>query len=213
MQAVDPMEKVLLVLAHPRRDSLTAQIADRFAATLAGNGCQVEVADLAAEEFDPVLREIDEPDWAEPDKVYSPTVMREMERIRRNDATVMIFPIYWWSMPGIMKGWVDRVWNNGFAYGVRKYPHRRVWLVGVAGSGQSAYAERHYDEAIRICLSVGLLEYCGVAEPRLELLHGALDGPEAVPEILRRAEALAEEFSRLVTRGRDCDHREYAGPS
>ena len=187
---------MLLVLAHPRRGSLTGQVADRFAASLTGNGCHVEVADLVAEKFDPVLREADEPDWANPDKAYSQVAAREMERIRRNDATVMIFPVYWWSMPGIMKGWVDRVWNNGFAYGAGKYPHRRVWLIGVAGSARSAYAERRYDEAMRVCLSVGLLEYCAVAEPRLELLHGALDGTEFPPDILRRAEALAQEFSR-----------------
>ena len=200
-----PRERVLLVLAHPRRGSLTGQVADRFAATLTGNGYYVELADLVAEEFDPVLRKVDEPDWGNPDKAYSPDVVREMERIRRNDATVMIFPVYWWSMPGIMKGWVDRVWSNGFAYGARDYPHRRVWLIGVAGSGQREYAKRDYDEAIRVSLSVGVLEYCGVAEPRLELLHGALDGPEFPPDILRRAEALAQEFSRAMARGCELD--------
>jgi putative NADPH-quinone reductase len=39
-----------------------------------------------------------------------------MDRIERNDATVMIFPVWWWSMPALMKSWVDRVWSNGCAY-------------------------------------------------------------------------------------------------
>jgi NAD(P)H dehydrogenase (quinone) len=189
------MARVLLVLAHPRRDSLTGQVADRFTAGLVANGHAVEQADLVTEGFDPVLRVADEPDWNDPDKLYSPAVAREMDRIRRNEATVMIFPVYWWSMPSILKGWVDRVWNYGFAYGTRKYPHRRVWLVGVAGARREEYAKRQYDEAMRTSLSVGLLDYCGVAEPRLEILHGAIEGAEFPPQILRRAASLAQEFS------------------
>lgn len=211
--AAGPKGRVLVVFAHPRRHSLTGQVADRFVSALAGNGYRVEVADLVREGFDPVLTESDEPDWENPDKVYSPAVTREMERIRRNEATVMIFPVYWWSMPGVMKGWVDRVWNSGFAYGVRTYPHRRVWLIGIAGAAEGEYVRRHYDQAIRVVLSVGLLEYCGVAERRVELLHGALDGPESAPEILRQAETLAHEFSRSVIRGGEFDPAEQAGQS
>jgi len=105
--------KTLLVVAHPRQNSLTAGVADIFAAGLQKNEHEVEWANLIQEGFDPVLREEDEPDWNNPRKEYSPEVRREMERISRNDATVMIFPVYWWSMPGVLKGWIDRVWNNG----------------------------------------------------------------------------------------------------
>lgn len=188
------MSKVLLVLAHPRRASLTAQVADRFATVLSANGHVVERADLVAEGFDPVLREADEPDWNDADKRYSPEVLCEMERIRRNEATVMVFPVYWWSMPAVLKGWIDRVWNHGFAYGPRKYPHRRVWMIGVAGNRSEDFAKRGYDEAMRVSLDVGVLGYCAVAESRLELLHGSIEGPAFPPNILRDAEALARLF-------------------
>jgi len=187
------MSNVLLVFAHYRSNSLTRQIADIFAASLTANGHVIEWADLV-EGFDPVLREADEPDWNNPDKIYSPGVMREIERIRRNDATVMIYPVYWWSMPAILKGWIDRVWNNGFAYGTRTYPHRRVWMIGICGNTHEAFARRGYDEAMRVLLDVGILGYCAVAEPRMELLYGSIEGPECPPEILRNAKALAREF-------------------
>ena len=186
--------KTLLVLAHPRRASLSGQAADAFAAAAAANGHEIEWADLAAEDFDPVLREADEPDWADDDKIYSKAVQREMRRIERNEATVMLFPVYWWSMPALLKGWIDRVWNNGWAYGARKFPQRRVWMIGIAGSTQAAFAKRGYDAAMQVQLDVGILDYCGVAERRLELLHGSIEGAPYPAEILKQARALGAEF-------------------
>jgi NAD(P)H dehydrogenase (quinone) len=186
--------KVLLVLAHPRRSSLTGAVADAFAAAAQSNGHAFEWADLAAENFDPVLPGSDEPDWNDPDKIYSEAVRREMQRIERNDATVMVFPVWWWSMPALLKGWIDRVWNNGWAYGARKFPQKRVWMIGIAGSTEAAYTKRGYDEAMRVQLEVGILEYCGVPERRLALLYGAIEGEPYPARILEQAGAIGREF-------------------
>ena len=186
--------KTLVVLAHPRRDSLTAGVADIFADRLARNGHPIEYADLVAEGFDPVLRADDEPDWNDPRKVYPEDVRREMARVERNEASLLVFPVYWWSVPAILKGWIDRVWNNGWAYGDRRFPQRRVWMIGVAGNSAECFAARGYDRAIATQLEVGVLDYCGVAERRLELLHGSIEGDQPVAQILRDAERLADEF-------------------
>jgi NAD(P)H dehydrogenase (quinone) len=186
--------KTLLVLAHPRRNSLTGAVADIFATTLQKNGHDVEWADLVEEGFDPVMREADEPDWDDSNKAYSVEVQREMERIERNQATLMIFPVYWWSVPALLKGWIDRVWNNGWAYGDRNLPQRRVWMIGIAGNSVDGFAERGYDRAIQTQLNTGILEYCGVPERRLELLCGSLEGQNLVDQILIDAERIAAEF-------------------
>lgn len=186
--------KVLLVVAHPRPSSLTMSAARAFAEGAAANGHLVEWADLAAEGFDPVLREVDEPDWSNPGKVYSEVVRREMERIERNDATVIVFPVWWWSMPALLKGWIDRVWNNGWAYGGRSYPHARAWMIGIAGNGEADYAKRGYDAAMRTTLDVGTLGYCGIADRRLELLYGSMEGEESIARILDRARELGKSF-------------------
>jgi NAD(P)H dehydrogenase (quinone) len=186
--------KTLLVLAHPRRNSLSGTVADIFAKVLEQNGHNVEWADLVEEGFDPVMREADEPDWNDSRKRYSPEVQREMERIERNDATLMIFPVYWWSTPAILKGWIDRVWNNGWAYGDRTFPQRRTWMIGIAGNSAGGYAERGYGDAMQTQLNVGILEYCGVAERRVELLYGSIEGQDYVDRILLDAERIAAEF-------------------
>ena len=186
--------KTLLVLAHPRNNSLTGAVADIFAAGLESNGHQVELANLVEEGFDPVLRENDEPDWDNPRKQYSPAVHREMARIERNDATLMVFPVYWWSVPAVLKGWIDRVWNNGWAYGDANFPQRRVWMIGIAGNSASGFAERGYDKAMSIQLETGVLDYCGVSERRLELLYGSIEGQSYADQILLDARRLASEF-------------------
>jgi NAD(P)H dehydrogenase (quinone) len=185
---------VLIVLAHPRRNSLSGQAAEAFAAAAAANGHKIEWADLVAEGFDPVLREADEPAWNDPDKVYSEEVRREMARIERNDATVMVYPVWWWSVPAILKGWIDRVWNNGWAYGARKFPQRRVWMIGIAGTDLAAYQKRGYDAAMKTQLDTGVLDYCGIAERRFELLYGAIEGEPYPPQILTAAQELGRQF-------------------
>ena len=191
--------KTLLVVAHPRRTSLTFAAAEAFARALERRAMPVEWADLVAEGFDPVLRVADEPDWNDPAKVYSAEVRAEMARIERNEATVLVFPVWWWSMPAILKGWVDRVWNHGWAYGGRNYPHRRVWMIGIAGVGAAAYRKRSYDEAIRTELEVGVLEFCGVAERRVELLYGATEGPESAAAVVAGAATLGAQYSQAGT--------------
>lgn len=185
--------RALLVVAHPRKTSLTFAVAAAFANAAGDLGVECERADLVDEGFAASLGTEDEPDWSNPDKVYSVAVQREIERIHRNQATVMVFPVWWWSMPAILKGWIDRVWNHGFAYGGRTFPHRRVWMIGLAGTNEAAYRKRGYDDAMRVQLEVGILDYCGVQDCRLELLYGVTEG--AAEAALARAATLGEQFA------------------
>ena len=185
---------VLLVLAHPRRRSLTGLAAEAFATAAAERGHLIEWADLVTENFDPVLREADEPNWNDGMKAYSAEVRQEMARIEHNDATVMFFPVYWWSMPAILKGWIDRVWNNGWAYGDRQFPQRRVWMIGVAGTVKDSYTKRGYAAAMHTQLDTGILDYCRIAERRLELLYGSIEGEPYPADILTAARNLGSAF-------------------
>jgi NAD(P)H dehydrogenase (quinone) len=187
--------RTLLVVDHPRVDSLTLAVAREFAAAAVAAGAVIEWADLAREGFDPAMPPADEPDWADPRKRYSDAVRAEMTRLERNEASVLVFPVWWWSLPARLKGWIDRVWNHGFAYGDRPLPQRRVWLIGVAGAGEPSYVARGYEAAMRTQLEVGVLEYCGVAERRFELLYGTIESAEAAAAAVARARALGREFA------------------
>lgn len=171
---------VLCVLSHPRRDSLSGAVLDAFVAGLEEAGHASEIADLHAEGFDPVLRPDDEPDWNDGNKRYSDAVHREMARIDRNDAIALVFPVWWWSMPAMLKGWVDRVWNNGWAYGDRNLKGKRALALCIAGTDAAGYAKREYDRAIDIQIRIGIFQYCGIEDSRLHMLYGSISGDPAI---------------------------------
>jgi NAD(P)H dehydrogenase (quinone) len=141
--------KILTVVSHPRVHSLTFSVAAKFTQGLADAGHESEVLDLHRSGFNPVLSEADEPDFSSSDrKIYSPEVETEIERMKKHDALAYIFPIWWHSFPAMLKGYIDRVWNNGFAYGPNKLHHRRVLWIGLASAPKEHYEKYQYDKMI-----------------------------------------------------------------
>jgi NAD(P)H dehydrogenase (quinone) len=186
--------KVLTVFSHPRRESLSGAVLDAFVSALREAGHEVEVADLHSERFDPVMIEADEPDWDDSRKRYSDVVLREQARIARNDALAFVFPVWWWSLPAMLKGWIDRVWNNGWAYGDMKLPHRRAILLALAAGGQGSYQKNRYDVAMDAQVVHGIMHYCGIADARLHMLYDTLDNDATRHALIARARELGKTF-------------------
>ena len=186
--------RILLVVCHPRRDSLTSAIAGRFCAGAVEAGHTIEWADLYHEGFDPLLREADEPDRSITGKKYSDAVQQEMARVERNEAIVMIFPVWWWSLPAMLKGWIDRVWNRDWAYGACKLPHTHGLMIGIASSSEASFDKRDYLKAMQIQLETGIMAYCGIAEPRLEVLYESTRNDASGEALLHRGYDLGRRF-------------------
>ncbi|MGA5064595.1 NAD(P)H oxidoreductase [Streptomyces exfoliatus] len=192
----------LLVLAHPRTDSLTAQVAARLRARIESEGGTVDVLDLYAEGFDPLLHPADEPDWEDREKVYSPEVHAHMDRILAADDILVVFPVWWFAPPAVLKGWIDRVWNYGFAYG-RSRPRlagkRLLWLALMGGTAEEI-EDLGMEKALGLLLVTGISAYCGLPDAALRVLHGTeLSGVPAelradrVTELLTAAEKTVDE--------------------
>jgi putative NADPH-quinone reductase len=172
----------LVVVSHHRADSLTAHIGDVVAARLKEAGYEIDLLDLQAEGFDPRMTVADQPDWDDRDKVYSPEVQAHMERLVAADLVVPVFPVYWNSLPALLKGWIDRVWNYGFAYG-RSKPRlagkRMLWL-GLAGATEGdeywAWMKENLDRTLR----QGISFYNGITDAAVEVLHDAEGEPQIV---------------------------------
>ncbi|MEC0331748.1 NAD(P)H oxidoreductase [Paenibacillus macerans] len=180
--------KILTVVSHPRVNSLTFAVADRFIQGLTYAGHETELLDLHRSGFNPVMWEADEPDWSSNRKIYSPEVEAEMERMKNHDALAFIFPIWWYNLPAMLKGYIDRVWNDGFAYGSNKLHHKRVLWLGLGGAPQEDFEKRKYDKMLSQLLNTANAEYCGISNSKVEILYDTLDSrPEIFENLLMRA--------------------------
>ncbi|MGK3960665.1 NAD(P)H-dependent oxidoreductase [Sorangium sp. So ce118] len=167
----------LLVVSHPERSSLTHGVAAQVAEGVSLSGNSFEIADLAAEAFDPRFTAADLA--VHRSKAPPPAdVAVEQARIDRADALVLVYPVYWWSMPGLLKGWIDRVFSNGWAFDfssdaglVKKLRDLRVHLVALAGSDARTYERHGYFGAMKTQIDHGIFDYCGARVVTSELLH------------------------------------------
>ncbi|KAF2394343.1 NAD(P)H-dependent oxidoreductase [Pseudomonas frederiksbergensis] len=178
----------LIVVAHPNPQSLTHSLARQIAEglTSVGSSNTYEIADLSAQGFDPRFGTAD---MAVHHRKAPPPadVLAEQARIERADALVLVYPVYWWSMPALLKGWIDRVFSNGWAFDfsldspfVQKLGHLRVHLVGVGGADAGSFTRHGYDEAMKTQIDHGIFEYCGARVVTSELL---LDSETQAPQI------------------------------
>jgi NAD(P)H dehydrogenase (quinone) len=171
----------LIVTAHPESTSLTHSIAARIAEGISQSGPEnsFELADLTAEGFDPRFTEADLAVHRE--QAPPPAdVAAEQARIDRADALVLVYPVYWWSMPGLLKGWIDRVFANGWAYDegpntklVKKLQRLKVHLVGIGGADAGTWTRHGYFDAIKKQIDHGIFDYCGACVVTSELMLGS----------------------------------------
>lgn len=170
--------RALWVLAHPKSESLNHHLCHVGISVLRAEGWQVERSDLYAEGWDPVL--IDE---------GGADVEAEQARLRRSDLLVLQFPLWWYGMPAMLKGWIDRVFQAGFAYDVidpgtgraRKYGDgglvgKRALAVVTAGDRTGSLQPRGISGSIEDVLWPllhGTFWYTGMAALRPHLITQA----------------------------------------
>ena len=180
---------VLVVVDHPSPTSFTAAAAAHFMQGAQDAGHTVELADLHAEGFNPVWRLEDHE--AEAGQVPA-DVRRQQERIARADAICLAFPLYWWGMPAMTKGWVDRVWSWGWAYDQLDDPEaslqrpRTGVLLIPAGARSDEMAEEGFTGALETAWIKGTFGCFGLAPRRIELLNGSTGSAPRRAALLKR---------------------------
>ncbi len=132
--------RVLIVYAHPEPQSFNGAMKDLAVETLAAAGHSVTVSDLYGQHFNPVAGARDFTTRADPTRLdvgveqanaaqtarFAPDVQAEIDKLMAADLLILQFPFWWYSVPAMLKGWIDRV----FAYGVA-YDFGRTWDRGV----------------------------------------------------------------------------------
>ena len=124
-------KNILIISAHPEPASLTQQFAQISIETLHKQGHKVMISDLYAMNWPAVFGEEDFPARTDPQQLsfiaesrhawatgqQRADVALEQQKLLLADAVIIHFPLWWYGMPAILKGWVDRVYAYGFAYG------------------------------------------------------------------------------------------------
>ncbi|WP_223511392.1 NAD(P)H-dependent oxidoreductase [Pseudomonas sp. GL-B-19] len=127
--------KVLIVHAHPEPKSFTAALRDQAVSTLESQGHEVQVSDLYAMNWNPVASADDFSSRENPEYlVYAleqrlgvksqslaPDIQQELDKLLWADLLILNFPIFWFSAPAMLKGWIDRVLVSGVCYGGKRF--------------------------------------------------------------------------------------------
>ncbi|MCU1001415.1 NAD(P)H-dependent oxidoreductase [Stenotrophomonas maltophilia] len=174
----------LIVTAHPESGALTQAVARRIgdAITASDTANSVTHADLMAEGFDPRFTRQDQALFRGTGAAPA-DVAAEQARLEAADTLVLVYPLYWWSFPALLKGWIDRVFTQGWAYqdGAdgkvrKKLQWLHVHLVGIGGAGAEMIERRGYGAAMKAQIDMGIFDYCGARVLSSDLLLDADSG-------------------------------------
>jgi NAD(P)H dehydrogenase (quinone) len=231
----------LWVYAHPRHGSLNGRLFQEGRTALAEQ-YTVATSDLHAQGFTPVLSDDDIGTLAGASGnlaellgeahargQLTPEVMAEQAKLAAAELLVVQFPLWWYGMPAMLKGWIDRVFTSGFAFGdldpelgvPRRYGDgglsgRRALVIVTAGEDARSIGPRGISgdlDALLFPLTHGVLWYVGIEALELHVIYDAdnLDSAGVEREVQRlrdRIRAIHMEPARPFRSLRDGD---YAG--
>jgi NAD(P)H dehydrogenase (quinone) len=191
---------ILIVLAHPRPASLNAAVCDALCSGLRETGHTIDLADLNAEGFDPVLRgpELDQLGAGPPGK----DVAAYQQRMLRADALAFIFPVWWFGLPAILKGFIDRVFQEGFAFRFTSrgrvrglLAHKSALVICTAGASSSLYRLFRFSRPLEKTFVEWTLKTCGIRTVRQVIFHDVKNVSAAArARYLKQARRLGREY-------------------
>lgn len=107
--------RALVVYCHPVAGSFVAAMRDAAVQGLEQAGHEVRILDLYAENFDPRFTAQDHANYSDAAQLPA-DVMAHIEHLKWAEGLIFIFPTWWYDMPAMLKGWLDRVWLPGVAF-------------------------------------------------------------------------------------------------
>lgn len=195
-------QNVLLVLAHPERRSFSGAMVDVAVETLGGLGHRVMLSDLYRLGFDPVsdrrnfvaakdagyFKQQVEEDHATENGGFVPQLEAEIAKMEAADLMIWQFPLWWFGVPAILKGWVDkvfafnRVYGRGRIYEKGKFRGKRALLsLTTGGSGEPAYRPDGFNGDINGILRPiqrGMLQFLGYDVLKPQIVYGPAQASE-----------------------------------
>ncbi len=123
--------RALVIYSHPVNDSFCAAMRDAAVNGLTRAGHHVDVIDLAAENFDPVMSRDEWHNYLESHGKISPSLERHVALVKAADILVFAYPTWWSGLPAQLKGWLERIMIENVAYRFTKTNRVRPALTNV----------------------------------------------------------------------------------
>lgn len=158
--------KYLIIYAHPNPKSFCHALKEEIQAQIKLQGGQYLLRDLYALGFAPVLSSADFVEFLQ--HKTPPDILKEQELIRDAGTLIFIYPVWWFGMPAILKGYIDRVFIRGFAYDTKGnliiglLKGKKVMVFNTTGGPGFAYFLFGYKSAIKTCIDIGTFKFCGM---------------------------------------------------
>jgi NAD(P)H dehydrogenase (quinone) len=183
--------KILIVLAHPEPKSFNASMYNIALKTLQKNGHEVKVSDLYRMNFNPVsdrqnftsvenssyFNQQNEELSACKNNSFTEDINSEQDKVFWCDLMIWQFPLWWFSTPAILKGWVDKVfamgrfYDNGRIYEAGLLKGKKALLSITTGGPEKNYVTNRYGSTNEILhpIQTGILEFVGftVLQPEI----------------------------------------------
>lgn len=158
----------LIVCAHPNPMSFNAALAKVAREELENKGAQVKFKDLYGMNWNPVLSAADFQGYHT--GRIPEDIQREQQDVSWADLVVLVGPVWWYSVPAILKGYIDRVFSIGFAYQYTPagpqglLSGKKGLVVTTSGADRQAAEAGGMLEVIRKSLVEGVFGFSGFAK-------------------------------------------------
>lgn len=202
---------IYIVFCHPSKQSFTYSVLETFLAGLKETQHSYELGDLYEMNFqsDMVLEQYAREVSYKPELPVPDDVRCEQEKINRADALVFIYPVWWSDCPAKLKGWFDRVWTMGYAYGFENGVHKaqgikakNALVVCTAGHPNEYLEQTGIAQSMRTIFLNDRLSGVGIKDTQMEILGGMVSqSPDVRRKNLEKAYFLGKNF--LIGRASD----------
>jgi NAD(P)H dehydrogenase (quinone) len=207
--------KIFIVYWHPEPQSLNAALLETACRTFAETGHEVEVSNLHQMGFDPLsgrnnfvtvkdpayFKQQAEELYATKANGFAPEIETEIRKLEWCELMIWQFPLWWFGLPAMLKGWVDRVMAMGRTYGGSRiyqggvFHGKRAMLSLTTGGPETAYVKGAFNGDISAILRPvhrGVLQFVGFDVLAPHIVFGAARIGEE-----QRKQALAAFAARL----------------
>ncbi|MDO4913450.1 MAG: NAD(P)H-dependent oxidoreductase [Bifidobacteriaceae bacterium] len=190
------MSHILIVTSNPEEQSMTNQVGKTLAVASEELGAHTHILDLYKIGFDPAYSMQDRGYYLNQSELPS-DVANIQEAIVHADTLVLVFPVYWFSMPAMVKGFFDRVICRKFAYTFEeKYgalSDKKIRIIMLVGSSESWYQTSGVGESIEDIIGNRILRsYCGVKDVEFLYVDQVHMGDTSEQALQQGREQLAE---------------------